>query len=233
MADTADPHMPPLWRLLGEAAAIVPLGLNPLRGAVECSADGRGWPVIVIPGFTTDDLSTSLLRRSLEQAGFHAYGWEMGFNLGYRAGLLEALAEKVRSIAAEHERKVILLGWSLGGLFARALGHRIPQSVAQVVTLGSPFSGNRHANRAWPLYDFLNDHTVDDIPEGVEFAAKPPVPTLAMWSASDGIVAAGAARGLPEESDLAIQLDVTHFGYGGSPDGVRQVIEAMAANLPE
>lgn len=228
-----DIHMPPLWRLFGEAAAIVPLGLNPLRSAVECSAKGDEWPVLVIPGFTTDDLSTSLLRRSLELAGFHAYGWDMGVNLGYRSGLIEALAEKVRLISAEHDRKVILLGWSLGGIFARALGHEIPAHVAQVVTLGSPFSGDGHANRAWRLYNFVNEHTVDDIPEGVEFAAKPPVPTLAMWSASDGIVAPDAARGLPSESDLAIELDVTHFGYGGTAGGVRQVIEALAANLPE
>lgn len=228
-----DAHMPPLWRLLGEAAAIVPLGLNPLRSAVECTADGHGWPVMVIPGFTTDDLSTSLLRRSLERAGFHAYGWEQGFNLGYRAGLIDALADKIRLISAEHDRKIVIMGWSLGGIFARALGHHIPDHVAQVVTLGSPFSGDRHTNRAWRLYDFVNDHTVDDIPAGLEFVAKPPVPTLAMWSASDGIVPPEAARGQPSETDLAIELDVTHFGYGGSADGVRQVIEALASNLPD
>lgn len=63
--------------------------------------------------------------------------------------------------------------------------------------------------------------------------SRPPVPTIAVWSARDGIVAAAAARGLPDESDRRIELDVTHFGYGGTEEGVRQVVELLAANLPD
>lgn len=227
-----DAQLPPLWRLLTEAATVVPLGLSPLREAVDCAADGKGWPVMVLPGFTTDDLSTALLRRSLDLAGFHAHGWDQGFNLGLRPGLVEALGERIRAIAGREGRKVILLGWSLGGLFARALAHRVPDLVAEVVTLGSPFSGDRHRNRAWRLYDLVNEHTVEEIPAGIEFISKPPVPTIAVWSAQDGIVASVAARGLEHESDRRIELDVSHFGYGGTADGVRQVVEMLASNLP-
>ncbi|HTN14265.1 MAG TPA: alpha/beta fold hydrolase [Sphingomonadaceae bacterium] len=227
-----DAQLPPFWRLLTEAATVVPMGLSPLLGAVDCAGDGKGWPVMVLPGFTTDDLSTSLLRRSLDRAGFHSYGWDQGHNLGFRPGLLEALEDRIRAIAGQESRKVILLGWSLGGIFARALAHQVPDFVAQVVTLGSPFSGNRHRNRAWRLYDFLNNHTVEDIPPGVDFVSKPPVPTIAAWSARDGIVAVDAARGLTDESDLQVELNVTHFGFGGTEDGVRQVVELLAENLP-
>jgi pimeloyl-ACP methyl ester carboxylesterase len=230
MADTAP--KPPLWRLATEAAAIVPLALNPFRSAVEAEGDGQGWPVLVLPGFTTDDSSTSLLRRSLDRANFHSYGWEMGFNLGLKPGLVEKLEKRLDAIASLERRKVILLGWSLGGIFARALAHRLPEKVAQVVTLSSPFSGSRHANRAWRLYDLINDHTVDTIPPGLEFTAKPPVPTIAVWTAKDGIVDPSSARGTPEESDKIVELDVTHFGYGGTAHGVRQVVELLAANLP-
>lgn len=233
MAGSADDaQLPPFWRLLTEAATVVPMGLSPLFGAVDCAGDGGGWPVMVLPGFTTDDLSTSLLRRSLDRAGFHSYGWEQGHNLGFRPGLLEALEDRIRAISVKEGRKVILLGWSLGGIFARALAHRAPDLVAQVVTLGSPFSGNRHRNRAWRLYDFVNDHTVEDIRPGVDFVSKPPVPTIAVWSARDGIVAVDAARGSADESDLRLELDVTHFGYGGTEDGVRQVVELLAEHLP-
>ena len=230
MADPAP--KPPLWRLATEAATIVPLALNPLRGAIEARGDGQGWPVLVLPGFTTDDTSTSLLRRSLDRAGFHTYGWEQGFNLGLRAGLIEKLERRVEAISALERRKVVLLGWSLGGIFARALGHRIPEQVAQVVTLSSPFSGTRHANRAWRLYNLINDHTVDTIPPDLEFTAKPSVPTIAVWTEKDGIVDPSSARGRPDESDKTVELDVTHFGYGGTADGVRQVVELLAANLP-
>jgi len=233
VADNAgEAPLPPLWRLLSEAGAAIPLGLSPWQSPVDCKADGKGWPVLVLPGFTTDDLSTALLRRSLDRAGFHAYGWEQGFNLGFRVGLVEALERRIASISEREGRKVILLGWSLGGILARALGNRTPEKIAQVVSLGSPFSGDRHRNRAWRLYNLMNDHSVDDVPEGLDFQTKPPVPTIAVWSASDGIVAPAAARGLGSESDLQIELDVTHFGYGGTADGVRQVVEMLAANLP-
>jgi len=223
---------PPLWRLLTEAASIAPLSINFLRPAVVCAGDGKGWPVLVIPGFTTGDLSTSLLRRSLDRAGFHAYGWGLGINKGVRPGLVERLEVRVKEIASKEKRKVILLGWSLGGVFARILAHRIPEHIAQVVTLGSPFSGSPRANRAWRLYNLLNDHTVDRPPPGLEFRAKPPVPTIAVWTSRDGIVARESARGLPEESDIAIELDVTHFGYGGTAKGVRQVLDLLVKHLP-
>ncbi|MCB5424605.1 alpha/beta hydrolase [Altererythrobacter sp. CC-YST694] len=233
MADKAgEPPLPPLWRLLTEAGAAIPLGLSPWHGPVNCQADGKGWPVLVLPGFMTDDLSTALLRRSLDRAGFHSYGWEQGFNLGFRPGLVEALEQRLDSIAGREGRKVILLGWSLGGIVARALGNRLPEKIALIVSLGSPFSGDRHRNRAWRLYNLVNEHSVDEVPEGLDFLTKPPVPTIAVWSASDGIVAPAAARGLGSESDLQIELDVTHFGYGGTADGVRQVVEMLAANLP-
>lgn len=230
--ETGPVPMPPLWRLATEAAAIVPLALNPLRGAIDAKGEGQGWPVLVLPGFTTDDTSTSFLRRSLDRAGFHSYGWDQGFNLGLRSGLIENLEQRVEAIVALEQRKAILLGWSLGGIFARVLAHRIPQDVAQVVTLSSPFSGSRHSNRAWRLYNLVNDHTVDEIPAGFEFTAKPPVPTIAVWTQKDGIVDPPSARGRPDESDLTIELDVTHFGYGGTAHGVRQVVELLAANLP-
>lgn len=223
---------PPLWRLLTEAASIVPLSINALRPAVDCVGEGKGWPVLVLPGFTTSDQSTSMLRRSLDRAGFHAYGWGLGLNKGLRPGLAEKLEGRVREIADKENRKVILLGWSLGGVFARILAHRIPEHIGQVVTLSSPFSGSPHANRAWRLYNLLNDHRVDQPPAGLEFRAKPPVPTIAVWTSRDGIVAPASARGLPDESDVAIELDVTHFGYGGTAKGVRQVVDLLVKHLP-
>jgi pimeloyl-ACP methyl ester carboxylesterase len=230
MADAAP--KPPLWRLAGEAAALGPLALNSFRGAIEAKGDGQGRPVLVLPGFTTDDNSTSLLRRSLDRANFHSYGWEMGFNLGLKPGLIDKLEKRVEAISALERRKIILLGWSLGGIFARALAHRVHERIAQVVTLSSPFSGSRRANRAWRLYNLINDHTVDEIPPELEFSRKPPVPTIAVWTSQDGIVDPSSARGLPGESDRTVELDVTHFGYGGTAHGVRQVVELLAANLP-
>lgn len=224
---------PPLRYLIREAAALLPLLVSPFQPAVHVASQGKGWPVLVLPGFTTGDRATSLLRRSLDRAGFHAHGWGMGTNLGYRQALMEKLEQQVSAIAQAEQRKVIVLGWSLGGLFARALAHRKPDVIAMVVTLGSPFSGDRRANRAWKLYNLINDHSVDTIPPGLEFTAKPPVPTIAVWSSRDGIVDVTSACGKPEESDLCIKLDLAHFGFGGTADGVRQVVGILATHLPD
>ncbi|HSG33724.1 MAG TPA: alpha/beta fold hydrolase [Sphingomonadaceae bacterium] len=224
---------PALWRLLPELANAIPLLLNPLKPTPTCDADGRGFPVLVIPGIASGDESTVQLRRALKRSGFRPYGWKQGFNLGFREGLLEKLEQHIIGIEKKEGRAPILLGWSLGGLFARALAHRVPQHVAMVVTLSSPFSGSPKANRAWRLYELIGTHKVGDIPPGVEFAAKPPVRTIAVWTKRDGIIAPACARGSSEQSDKRIELDVTHFGFGGTTRGVRQVVDLLSANLPD
>ena len=228
-----EPSKPPeWWRLLPEIANALPLALNFMKPAPKCNADGRGFPVLVIPGIMSGDEATVQLRRALGSSGFVPFGWNQGFNLGLRPGLLGRLEERVREIERTFGRKPILLGWSLGGLFARALANRIPEKVAMVVTLSSPFSGSPKANRAWRLYELLNDHPVTEVPEGIDFASKPPVPTIAAWTRRDGIVSPESSMGSPEQSDLQVELEVTHFGYGGRSNGVKQVVELLAANLP-
>jgi pimeloyl-ACP methyl ester carboxylesterase len=114
---------------------------------------------MVIPGFLATDFSTVILRRTLEAAGYRVYGWGLGLNLGARKDLLERLEEQLGR-AARHG-PVSLVGWSLGGLYARELAKLRPSKVARVITLGSPFSGDARANNAWRLYEMINDHKVD------------------------------------------------------------------------
>ena len=162
---------------------------------------GRGIPVVVVPGFGSNDHSVDRLVRSLNSAGFAGRGWGQGTNFGYRPQLLEGLAVRLKDIANEHGLRVIIVGWSLGGLFARETAKLHPELVSLVVTLGSPFSGNRRNNNAWRLYEALNNHSVDNPPIDSDLAAKPPVQTVAVWSPRDGIVATGSAHGLCDESD--------------------------------
>ena len=123
---------------------------------------------------------------------------------------------------------VSLVGWSLGGLYARELAKRQPARVARVITLGSPFSGNARANNAWRLYEMLNDHPVDAPPIEVRTHEKPPVPTLAFWSRADGVVAPACARGLPGEADRAIELNCTHMGFMTADCALDAVLDALA-----
>jgi pimeloyl-ACP methyl ester carboxylesterase len=102
----------------------------------------------------------------------------------------------------------MVVGWSLGGLFARELARACPERVCAVVTLGSPFSGDPKQNNVWRLYERVAGHKVD-APPLPRITDKPPVPHLALWSRKDGLIAPRAARGLEGERDEAVELDCT------------------------
>jgi pimeloyl-ACP methyl ester carboxylesterase len=154
----------------------------------------------------------------------------MGWNLGVRADTIERLGRRLDRISGD--KPILLVGWSLGGLFARELGRAFPDRVRAVVTLGSPFSGDPHQNNVWRLYEWVARHKVDDppIPRNTD---KPPVPHLALWSRRDGLIAPRAARGLEHERDKAVELDCNHMAFGVSPRAARDVMREIGVFLEE
>ena len=222
------PAPPPLKRLVREWASVPRLVVNPLRRAWPGEDIGGGRPALVIPGLTTGDISTVLLRKTLRKRGFVPEGWAMGINTGADPAKLKRLAKRIAFLAEKHDKPVLLIGWSLGGLYARILAQRVPEHLAMVVTVASPFSGDRHANNAWKIYNALNTHTVDDPPFDERLEDKPPVPTIAIWSAVDGIVAPECARGRACESDHRLRIDVPHFTIGTSRRAIEQIIDKIA-----
>jgi pimeloyl-ACP methyl ester carboxylesterase len=149
----------------------------------------------------------------------------MGFNLGARPDTLERIAARLESFA--HGRKAVLVGWSLGGIYAREAAKLRPDLVAKVVTLGTPFSGDPRANNAWRLYEAIAGHKVDDPPIRANVAEKPPVPTLALWSRNDGVVAPASARGKDGERDQAIELDCSHMGFAVDAKAWPAIVKAI------
>ena len=191
-------------------------------------ADGP--PALVIPGFVASDRTTLALRRALAEAGWRVHGWEMGWNRGARAETINQL--KARLDAISLDQPILVVGWSLGGLFARELGRAFPNRVRAVVTLGSPFSGDPKQNNVWRLYERVAGHRVDD-PPIPRITDKPPVPHLALWSRKDGIVAPRSARGLDHERDKAVEFECTHMGFGVSGRIVRRVVHETERFLAE
>ncbi len=190
-----------------------------------------GPPALVLPGLLASDRSTMELRRGLARAGWRVHPWEMGLNKGARADTLERL--KARLDAVADHRKVLLVGWSLGGLFARELARVHPEMVRGVVTLGSPFSGDlRTNNNVRALYEWVAGHPVDQ-PPFPRVLAKPPVPTLALWSRRDGIVSVRSARGLEGERDKEVEIDTTHMGFAVSRAALSQINREIAKILEE
>ena len=221
--DPRDLRIPPGWRRLGEAGwlfsrAVYGIGHLKPRGPED------GQPTLVIPGFIANDRTTMALRRALAAAGYRAYPWNNGWNMGAREDTIDRLASRLNEISPD--RPVLVTGWSLGGVFARELARQHPERVSAVVTLGSPFSQDPRLNNVWRLYEWVAGHSVDN-PPIERITAKPPVPTLAIWSRRDGIIAPAAARGSPEESDKSVEFDCNHMAFGVSLRTTRRVVQEI------
>jgi pimeloyl-ACP methyl ester carboxylesterase len=184
----------------------------------------NGPPVLVIPGFLASDRTTLGLRKALAEAGWRVHPWGMGLNTGVKHDTLQRLEACVDAIGSKEP--ILVIGWSLGGLYARELGRHAPAKVRAVVTLGSPFSGDLHQNNVWRLYELVAGHKVDDTPIP-RITEKPPVPHLAIWSRKDGIVAPRAAYGLDDERDDAVELDCAHMAFAISREAARQVVHEI------
>lgn len=206
---------PALSRLLGELATPFESWRLPAQGAASPVVRPR--PVMLIPGFATHSGRMRPLSRALAAAGHRVRDWGLGFNLGASEDRLDALCARVCAMARSEGEPVVLVGWSLGGLYAREVAHRCPDAVAMVVTMGTPFSGDRRANNAWRVYQLVAGHTVDEPPMPCRFAEKPPVPTIALWSPRDGVIAPRSAAGRPGERDAALAVRCTHVGFAGHP----------------
>jgi pimeloyl-ACP methyl ester carboxylesterase len=190
----------------------------------------HGQPVLVIPGFLCSDQTTFSLRRELARAGFRVHGWKQGWNLGTRRDTLDRLRKRVEGLG--HDRPVVIVGWSLGGLFGREFARYHPERVKAVITLGSPFSGDPRQNNVWRLYEWIAGHSVDD-PPLPRITEKPPVPHLAIWSRRDGLIAPRAARGLEHERDKAVELHCHHMAFGISKRAAQDVAREIQLFLEE
>ena len=104
---------------------------------------GDGHAVLVLPGLAANDTSTRPLRRFLNDQGWDANGWELGHNHGPRPGAEEKMQNRLATLFRDTGRKVSLVGWSLGGVFAREMARREPDHVRCVITLGSPLPARR------------------------------------------------------------------------------------------
>ena len=169
----------------------------------------------------------ALAARQLEKAGHTAKRWGLGYNLGATADRFDKAERRLVELNARTGDKIALVGWSLGGVMARETAKCRPDLVERVVTLGSPFSGDPRANRIWRLYELIAGHKVDAPPIDCTPEEKPPVPTIALWSRKDGVIAVACARGRPGECDRAIEIDSTHLGMASAPKALIGTLEAL------
>jgi len=212
-----------LWSLLEAPRALTEAtSLIPAQSLLKDLPPGDGHPVMTLPGFLATDRSTRVLRRYIYHWGYDSFRWRQGRNLGpNRNNNLERMLDvRLEKIYKETGRRVSLVGWSLGGLYAREMARRNPELVRCVITLGSPH-GNPKATNAWRVYEAVSGISVDDteIQERVEKLRKPvgDVPVTAIFSKTDAIVSSDIAK-LPAGSKVEnIGISTSHIGMGFNP----------------
>lgn len=225
-ANPEDVSGPSVLRLLAETQAV----FEPLRRTLrtfEIAVAANPRRVMLLPGFATHPIRMRYMARQLERAGHTVKRWGMGFNWGPTTERFDILEQRLVNLHARYDEPIYLVGWSLGGLFAREIAKRHPGRIAKVVTMGTPFSGSPRANNAWRAYQFVTGHRVDRPPIDAEIAKKPPVETVAFWSPRDGVISPRSACGRGGERDRAIALRCTHLGFAFSPESIAAVLREL------
>jgi pimeloyl-ACP methyl ester carboxylesterase len=191
---------------------------------------GDGHPVLVLPGLLADDVSTRALRGVLRRLGYDVHGWGLGRNIGPTAACVKGMRDLVDHLADKHGKPVSLIGWSLGGIFARDLARRTPDSVRQVITLGSPFRLARNSqSRATKVFDRYSHLHVEHRSLPLESESVPlTVPATSIYSHYDGIVHWQTCLDTPSANCENIAVMASHLGLGHHPAAIWAIADRLA-----
>ena len=211
----------------GVGLAAWPLALAVTRRAPR----GDGSAVLVLPGLLASDVSTRPLRTFLLRTGHHVHGWRLGRNIGPTPAVEAGLRDLVDRLAERHGAPLALLGWSLGGIYARAVAAERPDLVRQVITLGTPFAmddaGQTRAHTTYERYSHL--HVPGrGLPVPQEVRGPLPVPATSIWSKQDGIVSWRASLEQPSPTAENIAVHGSHLGLGHHPAVLWAVADRLA-----
>jgi pimeloyl-ACP methyl ester carboxylesterase len=192
---------------------------------------GDGHPVIVFPGLSASDGSTLPIRAYLQNLGYDISGWNQGYNFGPRAGILQTAKRQVMDTCNATGEKVALVGWSLGGIYARELAKELPDHVRSVVTMGTPFSGSHTSTNAWRLFELTSGKDITKELQQFDLPAAPPVPTTSIFSRTDGVVAWPASIQKPSKANPRtenIEVIASHIGLGLNPSAWWALADRLA-----
>lgn len=216
-----------------ENRAVFELGaLAAASPALRLLGRGDRHPVLLLPGFTASDASTRPLRWFLRGQGYWVHGWGMGRNLGPTPKVVDGLVARLHELHSRHHRPVSVVGWSLGGIYARHLGRTFPDMVRQVITLGSPYQsrqGDRSAvSWLWESRQVAFDHEFIARFNSVDVEEPLPVPATSVYSRTDGIVAWQLCREHDGPRRQSIEVRGSHSGLGFNPAVLYVIADRLA-----
>jgi dienelactone hydrolase len=218
--------------MLAESRSVLELNASLMLSPLLLTAPrGDGHPVLALPGFLAGDLSTSLLRRYIGLIGYEPHAWDLGRNFGGVYRMRQLLQDRLRFIHEASGRKVSLVGWSLGGVYARDLALQMPECVRSVITLGSPFANDITATSIRKLYETLSGELISDakIEDIQGLAGDLPVPATSIFTKGDGIVHWRTC--LLKANERAENIEITlasHTGLGVNPAALWAIADRLA-----
>lgn len=217
-------------------------GLEPIRAAFEYASmrrmnrqqlpRGDGHPIVVFPGLASDGKTMTALRDFLRDLGYTVYDWGRGYNNGPQGDTSEWLRElalDIQQMVSAHTEGVTLLGWSLGGIYAREVSKHIKPAVRQVITIGSPFAAEPTQVRVGLLWRWVNGRPMQlDDALRTQLQTAPEVPTTSIYSRTDGVVAWQTCIQPGEHPHVEhVEVEASHCGMCWNPSVLRAVAERL------
>ena len=218
----------PSWRdLIGEGRAVLRVGLRRPLPRIGPVPRGDGHPVIVLPAFFCTDGMTHGFRQWLTALGYTVEGWGSGRNLGPTAAAVTAVDRLLKHSTEASGRPASLVGISLGGVLARALANAHPERVRRVITICSPFRLPT-VSPLEPLYRALAPLHSGEQVLIERLTNPPPVPTVAIYSPTDGVVAWRSCIDEPGPDRENVAVEGAHTTMLANAQALRIVAERLA-----
>jgi hypothetical protein len=219
-------------RLVGELLAFAgdTLRKPPARAATTK-------PVMLIPGLMAGDTTLYPIAGRLRLAGYQVFFSGIWFNTDCPVKTMSRLERSLREASGSAGARVIVIGHSLGGIYARELARRFPLLVERAILLGSPLkdplANSNHLLRVLAgILRLANRQCLVALGEscqacGLDLPGKAPkVPETIVYTKSDGVVNWRSC--LESGSNVeTVEVDSSHCGLSVSNEVWDLIIDRL------